>query len=800
MLITNFAAGELSETLFGRTDLPQYRQGASLLKNFDVIPTGGIKRRGGSRHVAPLPGEGRLIPFLVDRDNHLLIFLSPGALRIYKNGALVHTETSVQDKPLYDTIEKIREVQCAQTNNLMVLTHRSRQPLMIGLNPSSTTPSFSLYWLEPNIEVETIEEGPTSAEAPYEPDNAYNANGWLLSERNYPACVAFFQGRLVFAATTNARQRLFFSKAGDISRFATYKRFLKENRQYIVAGAEIANNSKVATLISLEESLKFSQPLDAYALESPYFDPEAKIESLVGRTLTLTKEANIPEPLDEEKIALLNDWKHDADEQENNPLTLIIGQTTGPGITPYPNPVVQASLQTSRITMRAVQNNETAFTKIAIFDEGNIFMDATQAQNFLMQLGTELLQNYGSQFQMNVETGEQAENFSQMQTALLQNASYYTYTVEDKTYTGPPDVIYEEIINYYLGPTVAHLAFYTKELLADRHPTPEDGFTFEIASDMGDAIQWVAQSKSLLVGTETGEWVVPAGATAVNVQAALNSRHGSADIQGTSIGDALCFFQAGKKGLVEYYIPQQDNNFRANNMAMLSQNMLRESPARDFDFVSAPYTRIVVCREDGSLATLLYERGAGTFAWSRIATSGAIASVATLPGASGYDDVWLAVNRGGAWLLELLEEEAGVYLDCFKAWAGDASGYGPSAVVYDETRNIVYSPAAAPAPDASWRGWIGYPYSSVMRSMPVLANDQMKAQIIKALSMRFDRSFMPLVKAGTDGPPEHIPRPEPFSGVYQIPFPGSHERDAFFELAIDRPVPCRVLAINAEAQ
>jgi hypothetical protein len=96
--------------------------------------------------------------------------------------------------------------------------------------------------------------------------------------------------------------------------------------------------------------------------------------------------------------------------------------------------------------------------------------------------------------------------------------------------------------------------------------------------------------------------------------------------------------------------------------------------------------------------------------------------------------------------------------------------------------------------------WVGYPYRSRMVSLPVLANDQMRVQIIKALSIRFNESYMPLVKTGTDGPEEHIPRPEPFTGIVRVPFPGSYEKDAFFELTHESPTPCRALAINAEAQ
>jgi hypothetical protein len=373
------------------------------------------------------------------------------------------------------------------------------------------------------------------------------------------------------------------------------------------------------------------------------------------------------------------------------------------------------------------------------------------------------------------------------------------------------------------GDSKYYFPLYTRTIIQDKHPTPDDGFTFEIASDMSDGIKWLAQNKNLLVGTETAEWVIPAGTHATNIQAILNSRYGSDRIQATSIGDAMCFFQSGKKALVEYYIPQQDNNFRANNMAMLSPNMLHESPAFDFDFISAPYTKIFVSREDGTMVCLLYERSTGTFAWGRITTgkevvvdgvktrTGLIKSVATVPGQSGYDDVFLIVERGGAYFLEMLAErrrsdhdEAEVFLDSYRRWEGNPEGYTPEAVVYDETGNKTYPLSQGPI--SGHVMWVGYPYTSRVRSMPVLANNQMKPNVIKNLLIRFNDSFMPRVGSvsmdnGREraGQVDSIPRPEPYSGVIQIPFPGVWDRDVFFELIHDKPTRCRVLAVNAEA-
>jgi hypothetical protein len=328
-----------------------------------------------------------------------------------------------------------------------------------------------------------------------------------------------------------------------------------------------------------------------------------------------------------------------------------------------------------------------------------------------------------------------------------------------------------------------YIPFYTREIIEDRHPIPDDGFTFEIASDMSDAIKWIGQNKNLLVGTETAEWVIPSGVNATNIQAIINSRYGSDNIQGTSIGDAFCFIQTGRKAIVEYYIPQQDTNFRANNMAMLSKNMLHESPVFDFDFVSAPYTKIFISREDGTVVCLLYERLTGTFAWGRITTQGNetrgyIKSVATLPG-EGQDEVYFVVERSGTYFLERLDGRGeAVYLDGFHEGAP-----GPG-----EVQAGAYS---------------GFSYESRVRSMPVLANDRMKNNVIKSLSVRFQNSYFPrvrsLVGVNREVQTDSITREEPYSGIVQIPFPGQHDRDVFFEFVHNKPTGCHILAVNAEA-
>jgi hypothetical protein len=82
--------------------------------------------------------------------------------------------------------------------------------------------------------------------------------------------------------------------------------------------------------------------------------------------------------------------------------------------------------------------------------------------------------------------------------------------------------------------------------------------------------------------------------------------------------------------------------------------------------------------------------------------------------------------------------------------------------------------------------------------MPVLANDRMKPNIIKNLSLRFRESGLPVVVSLPNDVETVITGEEPFSGVKKINFPGVFGAEVFFLIKHDAPTSCRILAINAE--
>lgn len=214
-----------------------------------------------------------------------------------------------------------------------------------------------------------------------------------------------------------------------------------------------------------------------------------------------------------------------------------------------------------------------------------------------------------------------------------------------------------------------------------------------------------------------------------------------------------------------------------------------------------------ITRERGDIAALLYERGTGTFAWSRLSSgNGKIICAAVLPGADGNDDLYLLVERNGNSFLEVLQEAGDVYLDSWRKFLGvENDQYMTGGVIYDRLRGTVVPASSAPDYNVGDDMVFGFPYASVMRTMPVLTNDRMKQQRITGLAFRFLNSYLPKITSIAGGRAiqtdqiTNVPR-LPYSGVWKMPFPGTWDEDVQAELAHDEPTPVTLLALNAEVQ
>jgi len=161
----NFTAGELTQRLFGRTDLGRYDNGATTVENFLVQPHGGLSRRPGTRFIAEVKtssAKTRLIRFQFNVEQVYVIEMGNNYMRFYKDGGqIVDGSSNAIELTTTYTTAQVPDVKFAQTADVMYLVHPAHPPRK--LTRSSHT-SWSITdvdlkrgaMLDPNITTTTL--------------------------------------------------------------------------------------------------------------------------------------------------------------------------------------------------------------------------------------------------------------------------------------------------------------------------------------------------------------------------------------------------------------------------------------------------------------------------------------------------------------------------------------------------------------------------------------------------------------------------------------------------------------------
>ena len=119
LIKNNFSAGELSPTLYTRTDIQQYSNGAKRLKNVIPLVEGGVRKRPGTLSYGERSGAIRLIPFIVNSSNAFLLILKNGSISIYNP----RTKQTVAELESPYTAAQIPNIQYVQYRFELFITH-----------------------------------------------------------------------------------------------------------------------------------------------------------------------------------------------------------------------------------------------------------------------------------------------------------------------------------------------------------------------------------------------------------------------------------------------------------------------------------------------------------------------------------------------------------------------------------------------------------------------------------------------------------------------------------------------------
>ena len=134
---TNFTSGELDPLVRARIDIESYNNSLEVAKNVICQPQGGVTRRPGTKFINEIDGSPangvRLIAFEFSVDDSYMLCFTNDKMFVYKNKALVHTESSTGISSAY-----LANMCWTQSADTLIVVHEDLEPKKIVRGASDT--------------------------------------------------------------------------------------------------------------------------------------------------------------------------------------------------------------------------------------------------------------------------------------------------------------------------------------------------------------------------------------------------------------------------------------------------------------------------------------------------------------------------------------------------------------------------------------------------------------------------------------------------------------------------------------
>ena len=180
----------------------------------------------------------------------------------------------------------------------------------------------------------------------------------------------------------------------------------------------------------------------------------------------------------------------------------------------------------------------------------------------------------------------------------------------------------------------------------------DESIEFSILSDQVNAIRGIFSGRHLQVFTSGAEWQVTGDPlTPASVQIRRQTRIGSLidrHIPPTNVDGATLFIARNKQEVQEFLYTDLEQAYQSSDIALLSKHIITSPVDMDYD---SKRRLLFLVREDGQFASLTVFRAEQVAAWTLHNTQGNVKSVAVVG-----DDVFMLVERGGAYLVEQLDD------------------------------------------------------------------------------------------------------------------------------------------------
>jgi hypothetical protein len=427
------------------------------------------------------------------------------------------------------------------------------------------------------------------------------------------------------------------------------------------------------------------------------------------------------------------------------------------------------------------------------------------------------------------------DDYSYMQMQFYENVNYTVQKMRTDVNGNPLDSA-GNLITAAAGNTPAYYdTVQVEQVIGDA-----DGFEAEIFSDQNDSIQWAVAARDVIIGTLSGEVMMPGDATANDFSFSQIAKVASAAIPGMFISGGIVFVDvSGQRVILMDWQGSSVEMAAYDTLSLFAEHLFNSNPITQIAYESSPIPRLWCLRTDGSVCGLEYDGSYGVRAWWRIVTDGVVKSIVRGKG-SAEDTLYLAVLRNGHTIIEAMQtknwvSQSGVgglvpaiFLDAavYKyhatafttvAGLGDLEGktvgmvgdgmYLGTAVVVS---GAVTLPHVAPYPVSFNTAIVGLLYDSEVTTMPLEIGDisdssQALKLTIPHVSITFYKTLDAQIIGVQGGNAEsavlggaQTTFPVLFSGQEEIPMPSGFSVGSSVTVRSSLPLPCEVNAIVPE--
>lgn len=601
-LIPSFNAGELSPYLDARSDLEKYASGCRLLENFIIMPYGGVYRRPGTEYLGAAKKQDRrcrLLGFNFSTNTRFVLEMGEFYIRFWSNGiAVVADDGPLEVETPYGEGD-LRDIQFIQLNDVMYFVHPLHAPRKLTRLADDRWTFELVEWDWPTMlddNITTISLTPsantgtgitlTASAAAWAPTKAYKKSDFVSS------------GGLIYQAKAEHTSAAAFATDLDAGKWEEYAVFEQGNvgGYYQVGHARaesfvervISGNSESANLIVLGD-----WELNTYGTWAATIHIERSYDNGESwstiRSYDSNSDRNVASTGREERQALLK--------------IKVTGFSSG---------------TSARALLTAQEAKVFGFVKVTEFTS------ATEVKADVMK---DMLTATATKFWS--EGAWSSRRGFPRAISLHEQRVFYGGTKSH------PQSVWGSVIN----------DFETFRLSS----ADDAGLFFTLSAQQANPIQWLVSQSKLLIGTAGEEWTLASSdsnntITPSSVQATRQSSYGSKYLRALVINDVILFAQRQGRKVRELVYSFEQDGYKAPDLTMLSEHVTK-GEILECAFQQQPDAIYWTITGAGQLVGMTYERDQNVVGWHRHTTDGTFESVATIYGANGADEVWVAVRR-----------------------------------------------------------------------------------------------------------------------------------------------------------